>query len=128
MAVVWSVTMATKIRPEMLARVSAYDGLGSMMGMPAGALVAGPIAAVIGISATQYGAAAITVLASLLVLISRDVRTLRAGPADRLSPAGPVDPAGPASLADPTGLADPAPDPDEAPRAERQARSAPAFH
>ena len=81
MAVVWSVTMATKIRPDMLARVSAYDGLGSMMGMPVGALVAGPIAAVIGISATQYGAAAITVLASLLVLISRDVRTLRAGPA-----------------------------------------------
>lgn len=79
MSVIWTVTMATKIRPEMLARVSAYDGLGSMMGMPVGALVAGPLAAAIGVSATQYGAAAITVIASALALIPRDVRTMRAG-------------------------------------------------
>jgi len=80
MAVVWTVTMAAKIPPEMLARVSAYDGLGSVMGMPVGAVIAGPIAGVIGVSATQYGAAAITVIASALALISRDVRRLRAGP------------------------------------------------
>jgi MFS family permease len=79
MSVIWTVTMATKIRPEMLARVSAYDGLGSMMGMPVGAVVAGPIAAAIGVSATQYGAAAITVIASALALIPRDVRQMRAG-------------------------------------------------
>ena len=72
MAVVWTVTMAAKIPPEMLARVSAYDGLGSVMGMPVGAVIAGPIAGVIGVSATQYGAAAITVIASALALISRD--------------------------------------------------------
>jgi MFS family permease len=91
MAVVWTVTMTAKIPPEMLARVSAYDGLGSVMGMPVGAVIAGPIAGVIGVSATQYGAAAITVLASALALIPRDVRTMRAGqayPADaRTSPA-----------------------------------------
>jgi MFS family permease len=81
MAVVWTVTMTAKIPPAMLARVSAYDGLGSVMGMPVGAVIAGPIASVIGVSATQYGAAAITVIASLLALIPRDVRTLRAGPA-----------------------------------------------
>ena len=49
MSVIWTVTMAAKIPPDMLARVSAYDGLGSMMGMPVGALVAGPIAAAIGV-------------------------------------------------------------------------------
>jgi MFS family permease len=81
MSVIWTVTMAAKIRPEMLARVSAYDGLGSMMGMPVGAVVAGPIAAAIGVSATQYGAAAITLIASALALIPRDVRQMRAGPA-----------------------------------------------
>jgi predicted MFS family arabinose efflux permease len=78
MSVVWTVTMATRIRPDMLARVSAYDGLGSMMGMPAGALAAGPIAAAIGVSATQYGAVAISVLAAALALIPREVRTMRA--------------------------------------------------
>ncbi len=79
MSVVWTVTMAAKIPAEKLARVSGYDGLGSMMGMPVGALVAGPLAAGIGVSATQYGAAAITVVASALALIPRDVRTMRSG-------------------------------------------------
>jgi len=77
MMVIWTVTMATKIRPDMLARVSAYDALGSTMGMPAGALVAGPIAAAIGVSATQYGAAALIVIASALTLIPREVRQTR---------------------------------------------------
>ena len=77
MMVIWTVTMATKIRPGMLARVSAYDALGSTMGMPAGALVAGPIAGVIGVSVTQYGAAALILIASALALIPRDVRKTR---------------------------------------------------
>jgi predicted MFS family arabinose efflux permease len=81
MAVLWTVTMAAKIPADKLARVSAYDGLGTTMGMPVGALVAGPLAARIGVSATQYGAAAITLVASALALIPRDVRTMRAGPA-----------------------------------------------
>lgn len=77
MSVIWNVTMATRIPADMLARVSAYDGLGSMMGMPVGALLAGPIAAAIGVSATQYGAAAIILVASALTLIPRDVRAAR---------------------------------------------------
>src|SRR5215510_10562957 len=79
LSVVWTVTMAAKIPADKLARVSGYDGLGSMMGMPVGALVAGPLAARIGVSATEYGAAAITLLASVLVLIPREVRTMRSG-------------------------------------------------
>jgi predicted MFS family arabinose efflux permease len=77
MMVIWTVTMATKIQPGMLARVSAYDALGSTMGMPAGALAAGPIAAMIGVSATQYGAGALIVIASALTLIPRGVRQTR---------------------------------------------------
>jgi predicted MFS family arabinose efflux permease len=77
MMVIWTVTMATKIQPGMLARVSAYDALGSTMGMPAGALVAGPIASVIGVSVTQYGAAALILIASAFALIPRDVRKTR---------------------------------------------------
>jgi len=82
MSVLWTVTMATKIPPDKLARVSAYDGLGTTMGMPVGALVAGPLAGRIGVPATQYGAAAITLIASALALIPRDVRRIRSGPAD----------------------------------------------
>jgi len=84
MSVVWTVTMAAKIPADKLARVSGYDGLGSMMGMPVGALVAGPLAARIGVSATQYGAAAITLLASALALIPREVRTMRSGQVEQV--------------------------------------------
>jgi predicted MFS family arabinose efflux permease len=92
MAVLWTVTMAAKIPADKLARVSAYDGLGTTMGMPAGALVAGPLAARIGVSPTQYGAAAITLVASALALIPRDVRTMRGGAIDQAARPAAVEP------------------------------------
>jgi MFS family permease len=78
MMVQWTVAMATRIPPDMLARVSSYDGFGSLAAMPAGALVAGPLAAGIGVPATQFGAAALILIASALTLIPRDIRTIRA--------------------------------------------------
>jgi MFS family permease len=77
MMVQWTVALARKIPPQKLARVSAYDALGSVMAMPSGALVAGPIAGVFGVPATQYGAAAVIVVACALALIPRDVRRMR---------------------------------------------------
>lgn len=77
MMVQWTVTMARNIPPGMLARVSSYDVLGSVMAMPAGALIAGPLGTAIGISRAQYGAAAVIVVASALALIPRDIRTIR---------------------------------------------------
>jgi MFS family permease len=95
MMVQWTVALARNIPPRIQARVSSYDALGSVMAMPAGALVAGPIASVIGVSATQYAAAALIIGVSLLALIPRDIRQMRAVPhAER--PASP----GPASLGD----------------------------
>jgi hypothetical protein len=81
MMVQWTVTMARNIPPDLLARVSSYDVLGSVSAMPAGAVVVGPLAAVIGVSATQYGAAALIIIASALALIPRDVHTLTSAPA-----------------------------------------------
>jgi predicted MFS family arabinose efflux permease len=111
MAVIWTVTMAAKIPADKLARVSAYDGLGSMMGMPVGALVAGPLATRIGVSATQYGAAAITLVAAALALIPRDVRTMRSGSVEHVPADVGLADVGPAELgrAD-AGVAEPAGD------------------
>ncbi len=83
MMVQWTVTMARNIPPDMLARVSAYDVLGSVMAMPVGALIAGPLGAAIGISHAQYAAAAVIVLASALALIPRDVRAMRSNDSAR---------------------------------------------
>src|SRR5262249_32891342 len=77
MMVQWTVTMARNIPPDLLARVSSYDVLGSVGAMPAGALVAGPLAAAIGGSTHQCGAAALTLLASALALLPREVRPMR---------------------------------------------------
>ena len=81
MMVQWTVTMARNVPPDLLARVSAYDIVGAVAAMPLGALVVGPIAAAIGVSATQYGAAALIVVASALTLLAPEVRHMRAGPA-----------------------------------------------
>ncbi|GAA1259938.1 MFS transporter [Sphaerisporangium rubeum] len=77
MMVQWSVALARNIPQGKLARVSAYDALGSVVAMPLGALVAGPLADRVGLSATQYGAAGLMVLAAAFTLLSRDVRTMR---------------------------------------------------
>jgi MFS family permease len=79
MMVQWTVTMARYIPSDKLARVSSYDVLGSVMAMPAGALIAGPLSAAIGVRSTQFGAAGLIVVASALTLIPRDIRTIRSG-------------------------------------------------
>jgi predicted MFS family arabinose efflux permease len=84
MMVQWTVTMARNIPPDKLARVSSYDVLGSVMAMPAGALIAGPVGDAIGTSRAEYAAAGAIVLAAALALIPRDIRTIRNDDADRL--------------------------------------------
>ncbi|HZR51661.1 MAG TPA: MFS transporter [Streptosporangiaceae bacterium] len=76
MMVQWTVALARNIPPGMLARVSSYDALGSVMAMPAGALIAGPLGAAIGVSAAQYAAAGAILVVSMLALIPRDIRRI----------------------------------------------------
>jgi predicted MFS family arabinose efflux permease len=77
MMVQWTVAMATRIPAGKLARVSSYDAFGSLAAMPLGALVAGPLAAGIGVPATQFAAAAVIFTASAFTLIPRDIWTIR---------------------------------------------------
>jgi predicted MFS family arabinose efflux permease len=93
MMVQWTVALARNIPPGKLARVSSYDVLGSVMAMPVGALIAGPLGTAIGISSAQYAAAGAIVVASALALIPRDIRTIRSG-----DPAPPPEPRKPAEL------------------------------
>jgi len=94
MMVQWTVAMTTRIPSDKLARVSSYDALGSMAAMPVGALIAGPLSAAIGVSSTQFAAAALIVVASSLTLIPRDIWTIRSGDhvarRPEASPAAPV--------------------------------------
>lgn len=76
MMVQWTVALARNIPPGMLARVSSYDALGSVMAMPAGALIAGPLSAAFGVSAAQYAAAGAILVVSMLALLPRDIRRI----------------------------------------------------
>jgi predicted MFS family arabinose efflux permease len=77
MMVQWTVQMATRIPSGKLARVSSYDAFGSLAAMPLGALIAGPLAARVGVRQTQLAAAAVMFLASAFTLIPRDIWTIR---------------------------------------------------
>jgi MFS family permease len=74
--VLWDTTMQQEIPQERLSRLAAYDALGSLFLSPLGLAAAGPIAAIIGTRATFIGAAVLIVVATALVFVSRDVRTL----------------------------------------------------
>jgi len=74
--VLWDTAVMQEIPQEKLSRVSSYDALGSWVLMPVGYIVAGPLAAAIGTRATLISAAVLTIGATALVLLSRDVRTL----------------------------------------------------
>jgi MFS family permease len=77
LSVSWNVSLARFIRPDRLARVSAYDALGSTLAMPLGALVAGPLAARFGVAKSDFGAAVLVFAAIGLTLLLKEVWTMR---------------------------------------------------
>ncbi|MGN6798690.1 MAG: MFS transporter [Gaiellaceae bacterium] len=74
--VLWDTTYQQEIPHDKLSRLSAYDAIGSWALMPVGFAVAGPLGAAVGTRATFIGAALFVVIATGLVLLSPDVRTL----------------------------------------------------
>jgi MFS family permease len=74
--IMWDTTMQQEIPQEKLSRVYSYDALGSFVLIPLGYAVAGPLSEVFGTRPTILGAAAISLTATLLVLLVREVRTI----------------------------------------------------
>jgi MFS family permease len=74
--VLWETTMQQEIPQEKLSRVSAYDMLGSFVLVPLGFAVVGPVSVLLGTRETILAAAAISLTATLAVLLIRDVRTI----------------------------------------------------
>ena len=73
-SVVWDTTLQRKVPPEKLARVASYAWMGSMVFLPAGYALAGPIAMAIGIKAYLVIAAGWIVVSTLVVIRLRAVR------------------------------------------------------
>ena len=75
-AVLWETTIQQEIPQEKLSRVSSYDALGSFALIPLGLAIVGPAAELFGTRETLLGAAAISLTATLAVLLVSDVRTI----------------------------------------------------
>ena len=75
-AVLWYTELHTRVAPEKLSRVSAYDAFGSMALAPVGEAAAGPLVEAYGTRVTLWLAIALIVVPTILVLGVREVRTL----------------------------------------------------
>ncbi|HKJ25428.1 MAG TPA: MFS transporter [Myxococcota bacterium] len=75
--VLWNTALHTRVAPEMLSRVSAYDAVGSMALAPLGEALAGTMVARVGTAPALELAAAAIVVPTLLVLLVPEVRQLR---------------------------------------------------
>jgi len=85
--VIWAHALQTHIPPEKLARVYAYDAMGSFVAIPVGQLVAGPLASAYGISNVLLVSALAVVIITAGVGLIPAIRTLD-NRADGRSPDG----------------------------------------
>lgn len=77
----WNLAMQENIDDDMLSRAYSYDALGSLVAVPIGTLVYGPLALAFGYSEVLVWSGIAYAAIALLALTSRSVRTL-----DRASP------------------------------------------
>ena len=73
----WNTSMQKHIPEESFSRVASYDAFGSFGIAPLGIVIAGPIAATIGVSNALWWTGGITCVAALLSLLVKSVRELR---------------------------------------------------
>ncbi|WP_439656162.1 MFS transporter [Lentzea sp. HUAS TT2] len=74
--VAWETSLQHHIPEDRLARVYSYDMLGSFVAIPLAQLAIGPLAHAFGTSGALLGCAAIYLLATVGMLVSRSVRTV----------------------------------------------------
>jgi hypothetical protein len=75
--VFWELSLQQHVPRDKLSRVSSYDALGSIVAMPLGQIVAGPLSDAIGVTNTIWFAVALFTIPTALCLLVPDVRNLR---------------------------------------------------
>jgi MFS family permease len=72
----WDLSMQQHVPPELLSRVYAYDGLGSIVAIPVGQALAGPAAALLGVQEAVVVCALVLMAAGLAAICVPAVRRL----------------------------------------------------
>jgi MFS family permease len=73
----WDLSMQQHVPPELLSRVYAYDGLGSILAIPVGQALAGPAAAWLGVQEAVVLCAVVIMVVSLVTIAVPAVRRLQ---------------------------------------------------
>ena len=79
---IWTTAMVRQVPRESLSRVSAFDGMGSMFFRPLGLLIAGPLAAWLGIIHAMWFFALFSAVIVGIVLLVPEVRNMEMPSAD----------------------------------------------
>lgn len=90
-SIAWQTAIHERVAPDHVARVSAYDMLGSFVAIPIGQTAAGPLAAAFGSQAVVLWSAALFVVVVLLTLAVPEVRGLQRLDVARVDPGAPGD-------------------------------------
>ncbi|MGI5439749.1 MFS transporter [Streptomyces shenzhenensis] len=77
--VAWDVSLQENIPHDRLARVYAYDALGSFVALPLGEMAAGPLAHRLGTGSTLLAGAVLVTVVTAAALCSRQIRALTTG-------------------------------------------------
>lgn len=80
-SIAWDTSLQIHVPTDRLARVYAYDILGSMIAIPVGQSAMCPVAEVVGTDTVLIGAAVVITLAAIAGLLNPSVRNLRRPPA-----------------------------------------------
>ena len=75
--VAWDVSMQSHVPQDRLSRVYAYDWFGSLVFIPLGQILAGPVSGQVGIRETIVGSAVVVLLATVAALCVPSIRHLR---------------------------------------------------
>jgi MFS family permease len=75
----WQTTMQREVPAEVLSRVSAYDWFGSLVFLPVGYAIAGPVASVVGIRTVFFAGTAYMCAAVAALMLVPSIRHMRAG-------------------------------------------------
>jgi hypothetical protein len=75
-AVAWQTCVQRHVPPELLARLTAYDMLGSFIAIPLGEVAAGPVSHAIGVRPTLLACGLVIVAAVAAMVASPSVRNL----------------------------------------------------
>lgn len=100
-SVTWMTALHQEIPEEKFSRVSSYDWLGSLAGIPLATVLAGPVQDAVGLPAALWGCAGLVVLLTAAVLCVPDVRRLVRRTPDAAGTAAPAGAAVPPVAEDP---------------------------